>query len=136
MRKHKGQAIVEFALVLPLFLLMIFGIIYSGMMFHDYSTISNIARATTREAAVFAGGEDELGGIADHYKERLNNGLLTSFYIPVGDNPIVITQDGDVIQTTINMQLNVNGFFVDMILPKAFGVRYYMQKEPYTNSPP
>ena len=136
MRKHKGQAIVEFALVLPLFLLMIFGIIYSGMMFHDYSTISNIARATTREAAVFAGGEDELGEIADHYKERLNNGLLTSFYIPVGDNPIVITQDGDVIQTTINMQLNVNGFFVDMILPKAFGVRYYMQKEPYTNSPP
>ena len=136
MKKHKGQSVVEFALVLPLFLMMIFGIIYSGMMYHDYSTISNIARASTREAAVFAGGEEELSGIANHYKERLNNGLLTSFYIPVGDDPIVITQDGDVIKTTINMKLNVSGFFVDMILPKAFGVRYYMQKEPYTNSPP
>lgn len=136
MKKHKGQSVVEFALVLPLFLMMIFGIIYSGMMYHDYSTISNIARASTREAAVFAGGEEELSGIANHYKDRLNNGLLTSFYIPVGDDPIVITQDGDVIQTTINMKLNVSGYFVDMILPKAFGVRYYMQKEPYTNSPP
>ena len=133
MKKRKGQAIVEFALVLPLFLLMMFGIIYSGMMFHDYSTLSNIARASTREAAVSAG--EDYTEIVNFYKDKLKNGgLFTSFYIPVGDDPIVITQDGDVIQTTINMQLNVDGFFVDMILPKAFGVRYYMQKEPYTNS--
>ena len=121
MKKHKGQSVVEFALVLPLFLFILFGIIYSGMMFHDYATLSNIARAITREAAV-----------------RLGN-LMTKFYTPVGSDPISIVKthdeaNGDIIQTTINMQLNVNGLFLDMILPKAFGVQYYMRKEPNTSS--
>ena len=31
MKKQRGQVIIEFALILPLFLLMIFGLIYSGM---------------------------------------------------------------------------------------------------------
>ena len=140
MKKHKGQSVVEFALVLPLFLFILFGIIYSGMMFHDYATLSNIARAITREAAVSASPDSDsnYSNIKLYYTPRLGD-LMTKFYTPVGSDPISIVKthdevNGDIIQTTINMQLNVNGLFLDMILPKAFGVQYYMRKEPNTSS--
>lgn len=137
MKKHKGQSVVEFALVLPLFLFIMFGVIYTGMMFHDYSTLSNIARASAREAAVSA--TSDYTDIKSHYTSQLR-GLMTSFYKPAGSEPISIVQthddenNSDIVKSTIIMQLNVNGFFVDMILPKTFGVEFYMQKEPYTSS--
>lgn len=52
MKKQRGQVIIEFALILPLFLLMIFGLFYSGMLFYDYSTLSNVARSAARETAI------------------------------------------------------------------------------------
>jgi Flp pilus assembly protein TadG len=50
--KQKGQSIIEFALVLPLFLLLVFGLFYIGMFFADYLTLSSIARSSAREAAI------------------------------------------------------------------------------------
>ena len=141
MNKHKGQSTVEFALVLPLFLFIMFGIIYTGMMYHDYTTLSNIARSVAREAAVTAGNDDQTySDIADsdYYKDQLNT-LMTSFYKPVGKiviNPVKKGTNDEGVEATINMKLNASGFFVDMILPKAFGVRYYMKKEPFTTSSP
>ena len=136
MKKHKGQSVVEFALVLPLFLFIMYGVIYTGMMFHDYATLSNIARSCAREAAVSAGYD--YSKIAEHYVGQLDT-LMTSFYKKADNNPIVIVPvshglESEGVKSTINMQLNVNGFFVDMILPKSFGVRYYMKKEPFTGS--
>ena len=136
MKKHKGQSVVEFALVLPLFLLIMFGVIYTGMLFHDYATLSNIARSSAREAAVSA--KDEYGDIAAYYEIQLDN-LMTRFYKKADSNPIVIIpknhgSENEGVESTINMQLNVDGFFLDMILPKTFGVRFYMKKEPYTSS--
>ena len=136
MKKHKGQSVVEFALVLPLFLFILFGIIYSVMMFHDYAALSNIARASAREAAV--SDTSDYTDIKSYYTPQLSY-LLTSFYKPAGSDPISIVQihdnenNSDIIKSTIIMQLSVDGFFVDMIFPKTFGVEYYMQKEPYTN---
>ena len=52
MRFQRGQSIVEFALVLPLFLLFTFGIIYFGCVFADYAALSTIARNSAREIAV------------------------------------------------------------------------------------
>lgn len=137
MKKHKGQSVVEFALVLPLFLFIMFGIIYTGMMFHDYTTLSNIARSSAREAAISA--TYNYSEIAKYYKDNQLDELMTSFYKKADSNPIVIERvkpstEEEGVQSTINMQLNVKGFFVDMILPKTFGVRYYMKKEPFTSS--
>ncbi len=136
MKKHKGQSVVEFALVLPLFLLIMFGVIYTGMLFHDYATLSNIARSSAREAAVCSG--DNYSDIEIHYGPHLE-ALMTKFYKAADGRPIVIEpvnhgQDNEGVRSTVIMQLNVDGFFLDMILPKMFGVTYFMKKEPYTGS--
>ena len=133
MNKHKGQVIVEFALILPLFLLIMYGIIYSGMLFYDYSTLSNIARASAREAAISDSANYE--AIENRYEELLGN-LMTSFYVKEGAKAIDIQDISaeNSVQTTINMKLNVSGYFVEMVLPKTFGVRYYMRKEPASSS--
>ncbi|OLN33641.1 TadE family protein [Desulfosporosinus metallidurans] len=51
-----GQALVEMALVLPLFFLLLFGVIEMGRIGYAYITISNAARAGGRVATL--GGTD------------------------------------------------------------------------------
>ena len=46
--KEDGQDLVEYALVLPLFLLLVFGIIEFGYLFLQYNTITNAAREGAR----------------------------------------------------------------------------------------
>ena len=50
--KRKGQAIVEFAVVLPVLILIVLGIAVLGKMFFDYLTVQNAAREGARAAAV------------------------------------------------------------------------------------
>lgn len=76
MRFQKGQSIVEFALILPLFLLFLFGIVYFLMVFLDYMTLSTVARNSAREAAV-ANAEE----YADHYQVIRNR--YTNQELPV-----------------------------------------------------
>ena len=49
---HSGQAMVEFALVSPVFLLFIFGIVDFGAFFTAQNSITDAARAGARYAAV------------------------------------------------------------------------------------
>jgi Flp pilus assembly protein TadG len=51
---RRGQTVVEFALVLPIFLMLIFGLIDMGRLVYMHSTLSQAAREATRVAAVEA----------------------------------------------------------------------------------
>ena len=51
-RREKGQAMVEFAFVLPLFLLLVMGIIDFGWLFYNYISVENSARNAARIACV------------------------------------------------------------------------------------
>ena len=131
MKNRKGQVIVEFALILPFLLLLIFGSIDSGMLFHDYSTLSNIARSSSREAAIST--SSDYPTIADRYEGLLDN-LMTGLYAKDKTHPIVIedvTVSGEnSVRTIIQMNLTVRNYFIDLVLPSTFGVQYYMRKEP------
>lgn len=50
--KRRGAALVEFAIVVPLLMLLLLGIMEFGMILHDYLSISQGAREGVREAAV------------------------------------------------------------------------------------
>ena len=49
-RWGKGQTMVEFALVLPIFLLVIFGLVEFGRIFHAWLTLENASRQAARYA--------------------------------------------------------------------------------------
>lgn len=48
LRNQKGQALVEFAIILPVILLMVMGIVQFGMMLNSYLSITNAAREGAR----------------------------------------------------------------------------------------
>jgi Flp pilus assembly protein TadG len=53
-RKEDGQSLVEFALVLPILIVLIFGVIEFGRLWMTVNTLSGAAREGVRVAAVTA----------------------------------------------------------------------------------
>jgi Flp pilus assembly protein TadG len=51
-RRQEGQALVEFAFVVPVLLLLVLGIIQFGILFNNYITLTDAVRAGARQAAV------------------------------------------------------------------------------------
>ena len=51
-RNEDGQAITEFALVLPILMAILLGIIQFGIIFNNYITLTDATRAGARKAAV------------------------------------------------------------------------------------
>ena len=52
LRNDDGQAITEFALVLPILMAILLGIIQFGIIFNNYITLTDATRAGARKAAV------------------------------------------------------------------------------------
>src|SRR3954468_21572376 len=52
LRDERGQATVEFALVLPILCVLLFGIVQFGLAFNRYLTLTDAVRAGARQAAV------------------------------------------------------------------------------------
>jgi Flp pilus assembly protein TadG len=59
-RRENGQDVVEFALILPLLLLLIFGIVEFGIVMFSYNTISNAAREGARVSVISGATTDEI----------------------------------------------------------------------------
>jgi Flp pilus assembly protein TadG len=53
-RDERGAAMVEFAMILPLLVLLTFGIIEFGVAFNASSNVSQSSRAGGRTAAIFS----------------------------------------------------------------------------------
>lgn len=51
-REERGQAMTEFALVLPIIALLLFGVIQFGITFNNYLTLTDAVRAGARKGAV------------------------------------------------------------------------------------
>lgn len=65
-RGVRGQSLVEFALIAPMFLILIFGIIDFGMGLRAYITVSQATREGARSAAIgMAPGTFTAGGAGD-----------------------------------------------------------------------
>ena len=71
---ESGQTLVEFAIMLPVLCLILFGIIQFGVTFHDYITVTDASRVGARKAAVsrFVG---DSGAAAEDAARLAANGL-------------------------------------------------------------
>ena len=89
-RRHgKGQALVEFALILPVFMLILMGIFDLGRAVYASSTINNAAREAGRRA------------IVDQTCQNVTN-VAVQHAVTLGSVPVTITwlaPDGSVLAT-------------------------------------
>ncbi|MBP3721636.1 MAG: pilus assembly protein [Selenomonadaceae bacterium] len=137
MKKQRGQAVVEFALVLPIFLALVFSIIVCGMLFADYMTLSNVARSSAREAALQ--GSEKYADIRTNY--RSSTKLLSNLYTWPDDDTnfdIAAGELDDSVQVTITTTLNPNfpgvsvvknGYFNSSFPPDTYTIKYSMHDE-------
>lgn len=77
---QRGQAMIEFALILPLLLLVMFAIFQFGFMFYSYISIQQAAREGARSAAV--GKNDALITTAITNASTLDPTMLTISIAP------------------------------------------------------
>jgi Flp pilus assembly protein TadG len=61
MKNEQGQTMTEFALVLPILVVLLFGIIQFGIAFNNYVTLTDAIRAGARKAAVSRQSSDPVG---------------------------------------------------------------------------
>ena len=61
MKNEQGQTMTEFALVLPILVVLLFGIIQFGIAFNNYVTLTDAVRAGARKAALSRNLSDPAG---------------------------------------------------------------------------
>jgi Flp pilus assembly protein TadG len=99
-RREDGQAITEFALILPVLVALLLGIIQFGIVFNNYLTITDAARAGARKAAVsrFLGDNGAAAKTtAQNSAQQLNQADLkvlvtsTNWDVPGSDVNVTVT---------------------------------------------
>ena len=98
MKRQRGQTLVEFALILPLMALFIFGMIYGGAMFMQYLNFSNEARQIAREVSVLENVKNREDIITKYGQETELSRFYTAvrkIYFVDKDNNIVKNDAGN-----------------------------------------
>ena len=139
MRRQKGQAVVEFALVLPFFFMLFWGIVYTGLLYSDYLTLSNFARESARVASI----EGKTACYATMRSDVSPPSLSTHLYRwdINSDSDFQIDDANDsyiTVTLTANLDTNFPGVgimsYLGMSLPEDYQIIYSMYKEYQTPS--
>lgn len=77
---QRGQSIVETALILPIIILILTGIIDFGLLFNNYLVITNASREAARNAAVGATDTDINTLVANMTSTLDQSKLITTIY--------------------------------------------------------
>lgn len=76
-KNHKGQSMVEFAFIIPLFMLMCFGMIYGGIFFMDYLQYNRAAGAIARDISLLTDNAERNNIIKDINGKTSTNSTST-----------------------------------------------------------
>lgn len=91
-KNEEGQALVEFALVLPILLLILCGIIDFGWLFYNQYNVDNAARAAARQVCVECATESEEQVLEDAIKIVKGN-IHQEETLPESDGVVVVYLD-------------------------------------------
>jgi len=90
--RYRGQAIVEFAIALPIILILLVGILEVGRAIFIYSAVTNASREAVRYAS--AVGLDDSGNNKYQYCDGIRNTARKSaYFLILADGDIVIEYD-------------------------------------------
>jgi Flp pilus assembly protein TadG len=118
LRNHKGQALVEFALVLPILILLIMGIVQFGLVINSYLTIQNASREAARAGII---------GTSDVDIKNLI--ITTSNSLEAEDLTVSITpnESNRVSGETLSVKLSYNYELIVPVINSIFGKSIVLQ---------
>lgn len=116
LKDQKGQALVEFAIVLPILLLLVMGILQFGMMLNSYLTIENAAREGAR-TGIIGSSDSEIQNLIISTSPNLDPAKLKVTITPSG----AARKPGDTltVKVTYNYELIVpiiSNLFNDVVV--------------------
>jgi len=110
LRDQQGQAATEFALVLPILALLLFGIIQLGIVFNHYVTVTDAVRAGARKAAVSRHQSDPVGTATTAVRSSATN--LDQAQLGVAVNSTWQQGTDVTVTATYPFQVSLLGFVV------------------------
>lgn len=139
MKRQRGQSALEFALMAPLILLIVFGAIYGGIMFMQFLNYSNEARTIARQIAVSPKTPEE-GKAKSARQERVERynsddvGALSIYHISVTtvllkNNTVTTNDDEDAEEVSVRFEFDHGTEFPFGFPPRHFAASYRMQLE-------
>lgn len=116
-KDEKGQAMVEFALILPIFLLILCGILDMGWLFYNQLNLNNVCREGTRYAVV----NTAEGGNTDALEAHIENYASTLPFTNDIDIDIVYSTPVEPTAGDITVNLSTNVKFLTPVLSTVLG---------------
>ena len=77
--KNRGAAMVEFALVVPFFFMLLLSIVYGALVMHDINSLNEITRNAVRYGSVIDSGvsfDDKKTAMVNFVKDKANGTLF------------------------------------------------------------
>jgi len=115
---NRGQALVEFALVLPVLMLLIIGMMEFGLIIHQYMVVTEAAREGARSAAV-GNSNTTIISVTKTAASQIDISELTVAISPadtrVRGNSVTVTVEKPVAITTLLSPFFPAGFTVQGI---------------------
>ena len=93
-KRQEGASAVEFAIILPLLLILVFGIIEFSILFYDKAMITNASREGAREGIVYRYDPD---GVLNHPSDSEIVATVAQYV----QNHLISFDSDDVVTTTI-----------------------------------
>ena len=119
LKNEKGQSLIEFAIILPLLLLILMGILEFGIMLNSYLSINNSAREGAR-LGIVNGSNLEIEQLITNISPNLNTENLTVNITPLDAN----RKSGDTLSVEViyNYQVTIpiiSNILNDVVVLKA-----------------
>ncbi len=105
-RSERGQSLVEYALILPVLMLLLVGIMEFAVVSLNYTTVANAAREGARAGAVVSGNNSAIAAAAEEAAEQASDTLQAA------QRDVEVTVSTEVVQVRVeyDAQLITGGF--------------------------
>jgi Flp pilus assembly protein TadG len=102
-RNRRGTAVVEFAVVAPLFILLVFGMIEFGRMIMVQQIMTNASREGTRRAIIEGSTQTEVENLVTNY---LDNASVPGATVTVTPSDLSNVGFGDPVSVSVSIPFN------------------------------
>lgn len=115
--RERGQSLVEFAIVLPVFMFILMGVVQGGVILWASNTLNQVVRDTGRFAATVCGGtavadaESAFSVLAGNSGGPWQNADATVTYAPATGSPACPDDNNDVVWVTVSGSMQAFVFF-------------------------